>query len=158
QRNSCACGAPFSQADVSEAEWKGDRGWRRRAIRGSKLFDSSLRACEAGLGVPEDPANHASIVVDVADDVVQRRERVEFTLLLHVGQLLLVKLRISDSTPVVSCGIHREAGRQGSVGADDQRIPTGAATPRFDMAAQEFLHLQQPRLLVDDLVALLVFL
>src|SRR5215813_2238520 len=77
QRNSCACGAPFSQADVSEAEWKGDRGWRRRAIRGSKLFDSSLRACEAGLGVPEDPANHASIVVDVADDVVQRRETVE---------------------------------------------------------------------------------
>ena len=106
----------------------------------------------------EDPPDHTAVVIHVADDVVQSGETVQLTFLLHFGELVLVELRFSNNAPVVSRGVHREAWRQRSVRPDDQRVPAGAATPRLDLAAHKFLHLKQARLLVDDLVALLVFL
>ena len=51
-------------------------------------------------------------------------------------------------------GIHRKARSKSAVSPDNQRVPPGAAAPRLDIAAHEFLHLQQSLLLVYDFVAL----
>src|SRR6267143_4423743 len=120
------------------------------------LFDSSLRGGETRFRVSQDPPDHASVVVHVADDVIQRGEAMQFALLLHFAELMFIELRLSDDAPVVSRGVHGEARRERTVRPDDQRVAAGAAAPRFDVSAQELLHLKYPLLLIDDLVTLRV--
>ena len=102
----------------------------------------------------QDPANHTAVIVDVADDVVQSREAVQFTFFFHFRELMLVELRLAHNTPVVCRGIHRKARSKCAVSPDNQRVAPGAAAPRLDIPAHEFLHLQQSLLLVYDFVAL----
>src|SRR5262245_43854155 len=71
---------------------------------------------------------------------------------------MFIELGIAHRAPVVSSGVHREAWRQSPVSADDQRVPAGAASPGFDVSAQELFHLPQAGFLIDDLVALLMLL
>src|SRR6266550_6497248 len=47
----------------------------------------------------------------------------------HGGKLRLVELWAIDVSPVVSRGIHREAGRHGAIGTNDHVVLAGAAVP-----------------------------
>src|SRR6266850_4560985 len=106
------------------------------------LLDGSLRGREARLRVPQYPPDHASVVIHVADDVVQCGEAMQLALLLHLAELMLIELRLSDNAPVVSRGVHGEAGRQRAVRTDDYSVAASAAAPRRDVSAQELLHLK----------------
>src|SRR2546426_8013786 len=91
------------------------------------LLDSSLRSGKPRQRVSQYPPDHAAVVVYVADDVVQCGEAMQLALLLHLAELMLIEFRLSDHTPVVSCRVHRKAGRQSAVRPDDQRIAARAA-------------------------------
>src|SRR5437016_11891963 len=80
------------------------------------LFNGARRLSKPVFSVFEDPANDAAVVVDVTHDVVQRREAVQLAFFLHFTELVLVEFRLAHNAPIVSRGVHREAGSQGSIG------------------------------------------
>lgn len=70
-------------------------------------------------GLLQTPGNHAHIVVAVTQDVVTSREAMLRAFLLHLIELLHIKLMVSDRSPIVRRRIHREAGGEGAIGAND---------------------------------------
>ena len=68
----------------------------------------TLDASESALRRLHDPADHAGGVVAVAEDVVTGRQTMLRTLLLHLVELLHVKLVIADDAPIVRGRVHRE--------------------------------------------------
>ena len=78
----------------------------------AKTLLEALDASEPALGRLHDPANHARGVVAVPKDVVTGRQAMLRTLLLHLVELLHVKLVIADDAPLVSGRVHRETRRE----------------------------------------------
>jgi len=78
------------------------------------------RAFEAVHCLLQAPRNHTKIVVAVAEDVVASRKTVRRAFLLHLVELFDLELVIADGAPVVRRRVHREAGRERAVGADNQ--------------------------------------
>src|SRR5262245_7627026 len=58
----------------------------------------------------DDPAEHGLVVVVMTEHVLRRREAMGVATLLHLAELFAVELGIFDGPPVISGGIHREAG------------------------------------------------
>ena len=74
---------------------------------------------------------------------------------LHLIQLLHVKLVIANRAPVVRRRIHREARRQRAIGANDQRVLSGATLPGWHLPAHQQLHVFHVLDRVDHLVAMI---
>ena len=70
----------------------------------------------------------------------------------------MVELRILDRAPVMGGRIHREARRQRTVGANDQRVLPRATFPRRHFAAHKLFHVLHVLALVRHLVAFVVAL
>lgn len=70
-------------------------------------------------GLLQTPGYHAHVVVAVAQDVVTCREAMLRAFLLHLIKLLHIKLMVANCAPIVCRGIHREAWREGTIGAND---------------------------------------
>ena len=100
------------------------------------------------------PLHYAGGVVAVRHVVAQGREAVGLATLLHFGELFQIELLILDCAPIVFGVIHREARSEGAVGADDEPVLTGAATPVFAYTAHEALHILQARNGINHFVAL----
>ena len=102
----------------------------------------------------QEPLHYAGGVVAVRHVVAQGREAVGLATLLHFGELFQIELLILDCAPIVFGVIHREARSEGAVGADDEPVLTGAATPVFAYTAHEALHILQARNGINHFVAL----
>src|SRR5215510_8394477 len=105
-----------------------------------------------------DPTEHGLVIVVMPEHVLRRREAMGVAALLHLAELFAVELVIFDGPPVISGGIHREAGRDRPVRANQHGVVSGAAMPRVDVAAHEELHLLKVRLRVDHDISLPVLL
>src|SRR5215471_681662 len=110
---------------------------------GLRVAEIAFDSAEPVFRLPEQPLDHALVVVAPGKDVVQRREAALLALLLHFFQLRGVELVILNGAPVVSRGVHGEARRERAIHAHDQRIVSGAASPVVQVAVDEVLHLCQ---------------
>src|SRR5215510_7949986 len=63
----------------------------------------------------DNPAKDCLIVIVVSEHILAGREAVMHALLLHLIQLVEVKLLILDGPPIDGRGIHREAGGERAV-------------------------------------------
>src|SRR5579862_4719695 len=100
----------------------------------------------------QNPADRAGRVITVRQVMVQRGETVRLAFRLHVQKLLFFETRLAGRAPVMRGAVHRKAGRQRSVRADDQRVLARAAIPILKLAAHESLHLLQAAYGVHHLV------
>ena len=69
------------------------------------------------------------IIVVIREIVVQGGEALALALFLHLGQLLLIEFRCIEISPVKRRWIHREAGSQRSVSADDDIALSRSTVP-----------------------------
>ena len=77
----------------------------------------------------------------MTEHVLRRREAMRVAALLHLAELFAVELGIFDGPPIISGGLHREAGRDRSIRSNQHGVVSGAALPRVDVPAHEELHL-----------------
>src|SRR5437763_3159301 len=101
------------------------------------------------------PLQHALGVVAVSENVIAGRQTMRRALFLHLVQLGVIELWILNRAPVVRRRVHREARRQSPVRANDQRVLSGAAFPRWHTTTHELLHLLPALAPVAHLVAFL---
>src|SRR5579872_2775974 len=103
---------------------------RRKCRVTAALFGAGLtEPLEAVRSLLQQHLDDTSVVVAVADDVVQRREAVQLARLLHVVELPGVEARRADASPVLGRVVGREAWREGAVDPNDDRVPARAAVP-----------------------------
>ena len=100
-----------------------------------------------------EPIGSHECVVAVRQVVVQGGKAALLALHLHARQAAVSRSRIAGRSPVVRSAVHRETGRQRSIGANDQRILPRAAVPLLQFAAHERLHFLQPANGVHHLIA-----
>ena len=92
-------------------------------ILNANLRITALKAIytpESVTGCLQDPTQNASCVVTVTQYVITRRKTMLGAIYLHLIELLHVKLVSSHHAPVMSRGIHWEAGSERTVSANDQ--------------------------------------
>src|SRR6185437_1361974 len=75
------------------------------------------------------PLQDPGIVVAICQIVVEGGETMTLAGLLHLPQLTGFKLGRVNISPVVTGGIHGEAGSYGAIGADNDVVLSGAAVP-----------------------------
>src|SRR5208283_882522 len=133
---------------ATHAFWNAGAGWRRSGPPSTQpesahLFKTSGYTLESVACLLEEPLHYAGGVVAVRHIVAEGGEAVRFATLLHFGELLEIELLLLDGAPIVFGVVHGEARRQRSIGANDQPILTGAATPVLADTAHEALHVLQ---------------
>src|SRR5262245_65342763 len=104
-----------------------------------RLRDSRGVAAHPVKRLFDDPAEHGLVIVVMPEHVLRRREAMGVAALLHLAELFAVELVIFDGPPVISGGIHREAGRDRPVRANQHGVVSGAAMPWLDVPAHEEL-------------------
>ena len=118
------------------------------------LLETSGYTLESVACLLKEPLHYAGGVVAVRHIVAQGGEAVGLATLLHFGELLEIELLIFNGAPIVFGVVHREAGSEGAVRADDKPVLTGAATPVLANTAHEALHILQSRDGIDHFVPL----
>src|SRR5579862_590683 len=73
--------------------------------------------------------DHASIVVAIRKIVVQGREAMLLTSLLHACQLTIFKFVVIDVSPIVSRSVHGKTWSDSSIGANDDVVLARTAVP-----------------------------
>src|SRR5260370_35978684 len=106
----------------------------------SGLLEAAGHALEAMHRLLPEPLHDASSAIAVGDVIAERGKTLRFAALLHVRQLLNVKLLVSDRSPIVFRVVHEEARRKRSICSDDQPVLSGAAAPVFADTAHEAFH------------------
>src|SRR5215471_7931647 len=160
-----ARGSPKSQPDPACSPicdtLSGNRGsacrssWlQRRWSVWRHLLKTSGYTLESVACLLKEPLHHSGSIVAVCDIVAKGGETVGLATLLHFGELPEIELLIFDCAPIIFGVVHREAGGQGAVRADDKPVLTGAATPVLAYAPHEALHVLQPGNGIDHFVAL----
>src|SRR6516225_7227373 len=119
-----------------------------------RLFETASDTLETVACLLKEPLHHAGHVIAVSDVVAEGREAMGLTSLLHCGKLLEIEFVVFDRAPIVVGVVHREARRKSAVGADDEPVLAGAASPMFSDTAHEAFHVLQARDGIDHLVAL----
>src|SRR5713101_5374587 len=109
------------------------------------LFKASRDTLESIHSLLPQPLHHASRAVAVSDVVPQRRKAIRLTALFHFRELFDVELLIGDGAPVVRRVVHWKARSESPVGADDQPVLSGAASPVFAGTAHKAFHVLQAR-------------
>src|SRR6185437_12041258 len=93
------------------------------------VLKASCTASEAALRIRPQPLDHAGVVVAVGEIVIQRGETMLLAGPLHIGKCLSIEVEMLDVAPVVGSRIHGETGSNGTVGADDYVVLSGATVP-----------------------------
>src|ERR1019366_3750644 len=104
------------------------------AMEYASVAEIAANTLKPVLGLREQPANHALIVVAKGQDVVQGGEAALLALFLHVFQLLTFELVVLNRAPIITRRVHGETGCEGAIHANDQGIVTGAAVPIFQLS------------------------
>src|SRR5580698_54734 len=102
-------------------------------------FHSLTAVCE----LFEEILNDALVVVAPTQDVIQCRKAMGLAGFLLMIKLLGFELVIADDAPVVACGVHREAGSERSIDANDHGVLTGTAVPGEVVSLHEVDHLPE---------------
>src|ERR1700680_2996104 len=87
--------------------------------------------------VPQE-LDDARVVIAISQVVVERGEAVALAGGFHVREPLADEIRFIDVAPVVGRRIHREARRDGAVGADDDVVLACAAVPFAELHVTVF--------------------
>src|ERR1700752_224265 len=95
--------------------------------------------CELLEKIFDDPL----IVVAPAQNVVKSRETVCLTALFLMVELFGFKFVSGAFTPVVACGVHREARSERAVDTNDHGVLPCAAVPREVLTLHEIDHLPE---------------
>src|SRR5580700_7306466 len=93
------------------------------------ILEAARPALESVPGLLPKPLDDPRIVIAVAQIVIESREAMLLTCLLHLAQLAAIELVSLNVAPVISRGIHRKTGSHGPIGPYNHIVLTGAAVP-----------------------------
>ena len=86
---------------------------------GIRKLHLPLHSLEAVRKLLEEVLNDTLVVVTPTQDVIESGKTVGLAGFFLMVKLLCVELMVTDYTPVVARGIHRETGSERSVNTDD---------------------------------------
>src|SRR6516165_7828768 len=95
------------------------------------ILETAGHALKSPQGLFERPLDGPARLVAIRQIVVDPGKAVRLTALFHRIQLPRLKPVLADDPPGVGRGIHREARRQRSIGADNHGVLSGPPVPRL---------------------------